>query len=311
MNIKQINNKLRELGFAQYHSKILLYLLSENTYVDAQEIEEGSGVPLQRIYSILKDLEEENLIKKISGTVNQYAALPKEEFIENLINKNKKELQKQKKEYEQNALDLKNVLNLIPSQLNQEFNISYFNDDKNYWPVYIKAAKKLKKKDKYRIINSRRLANSILDFELKNNPDLKEMIEIDKKIITKGIKIHHITSPKALVKHLISELKNEGLVKSSINQLIKSYNNPKTKKNKLITIAPQFQNLILVILGNNVFIEFYNEKTNHIASAIHINSKNIAQDLANWFDSMTKNNTSTHEEFESELKKWYRKLRKK
>jgi len=307
MDIENFKIQLRKLGLTDYESSILLYLITQEDYVNAKEISKSSKVPMGRIYSILIELEEVALIKKISGKVSLYKIEDKKTFIKSLTKKNISEIKKQENEI-QNATDVLKVL--FPKLKNDEnkgnsFEINYFNEDEKYWKVYIKAVNSLKKGDKYRIINSLRLGDSFLNSELKNNTGLRRMINNDNKKRKLGIDYYLITNPRSIVENIIKELKDEKLIEESIITMLKIYKYY-SKDNSYITTSNSFNSLIIVILKDDVFLEFYSDRTNKLTSAIHINNNQTCNDLGNWFDGFIKNDLLSPKEcyknFEKEVK---------
>ena len=288
MDIEQLKGKLKNLGFCDYETSILVFLQGQKDYVSVKEIMAGSKVPMGRIYSILIELNNEGFVKRMPGKSVKYKIENKNRFIKKIINKNTDELKEKQKQIMSDANFLKKTLSKLAFSSANEIEVNYFTDDDSYWKTYLNATHKLKKGDTYRIINSRRLSDSLLNSELKDNPKLKKMINSDNKLIKKGVKFSLVTNPKSIVENTINELENKADIKVALNQLLKVFKHNKITNNLFITLESNLQSLIFVILKEDVFIEFYNKKTNSIASAIHIRSSKVVQDMSVWFDSFNK-----------------------
>jgi len=296
----ELKNLLKELGYDDYHANVLLALAKESP-LDAKELTVASGVPIGRIYSVLLDLEDDCLVRRMAGPVDKFSAQPNDVLIRRMVRKNEEEIIERKKRIRGIAKSLRSGLNVIP-MLTSGFEIHHYTKDRDYWPVYNKAVSILRKGDIYRIINSRRISDSLLDIELDGNPDLKKMVIQDNKMVAKGGKIHIVTNPESVVTNIQKELKKPELIKESVNKMLTRFSNKLLRKHTKITLAPQFKDLIIAIIGDNVFMEFYDEKTNSIASALHIKGKKIARDMAHWFDSI--GNPVSYKVFEKEVKKY-------
>ncbi|MFC1750109.1 hypothetical protein ACFL2V_15015 [Pseudomonadota bacterium] len=133
------------------------------------------------------------------------------------------------------------------------------------------------------------------------------MVKRDRKMMEKGIIIHHITNPKALVENMMNELQDKDKVKIAIQRMLGVFIAEKKLQNHWITLVPEIRDLVLAIFKKDVFMEFYNEKTSKIAASIHIKSKNIANDLGIWFTSFDKNKKHDPEQdylnFKKEIEK--------
>jgi hypothetical protein len=171
------------------------------------------------------------------------------------------------------------------SSKSPEVTVRHFLSDSDYWEAYNSEISKLKKGDVFRIINSTRWALSLLPSETENRPGIKSMILADLEKQRAGVKIHHMADPDALVGTIVSDLKTKQKIIEALSQLLYYDNLPELKQNHLITIAPQFRNLMIFIAKDSTFFEFYSpDDHTKIISAVQIRSRDITKDFANWFD---------------------------
>ena len=79
-------------------------------------------------------------------------------------------------------------------------------------------------------------------------------------------------------------------------------------------MASEFQDLVIVIINDDVFYEFYEHNSNSISSALHIKSRKIAQDMSRWFDGFDKYNPHNPKvdfiRFKKEILRNYDKIKK-
>ncbi len=283
MDIKDIRNELVRLGYSDYYAKVILCLISSEKFLDAKEIERRTGVPLARLYSILISLEKERLVKSVSGNVKRYAASNKEDILNSISEKKKKELQKTREDIAGSLSFITKCFNDIHTEVT-ETEIRVFNDNEGYWKEYNSTVSKLKKGDVYRIINSKRAADSFLPEELENNPGIKEMIISDEKKLKEGVIIHLACNPESLVKNTFEELKgSEAKMEHSMKRLLDSYKRM-SRYCHYISFTRWFKNIVIVIMQDSVFMEFYYDTTNVINTAIKIRSRQLSSDLSSWFD---------------------------
>jgi len=302
-----LRKTLEQLGYPVYYSNVLLFLLRQKTYVNAKEIAVGSDVPLSRVYSILIELEKQSLVKSIPGKTTKYAIVDKKTFLQQVSKKKEHEL-KEKEEEVKSALNLLNAQIQIAEKM-PEVSVRHFVSDKEYWEVYNAEVSNLGLDDTYRIINNMRWAHSFLPEELEGNPGLKEMAIQDEKKMEKGMIIHHMVNPKALVETTISDLKTKKKIIQSLALML--YYDEKRKKHHYITIAPEFRNILIVILKDSTFFEFYGEQHNRILSAIQIKNHKIAEDFAKWFDGYypsKHDGVKDYAEFKKEILKYAKEL---
>jgi hypothetical protein len=304
--LNDVKNALKTLGYDDYHSRIIMALMRSNSYLTAKEIEDQSGVPLARLYSILLDLKKEKLVSLMPGHIRKYKVAT--DICKRLTERRNKDIEKQKTEVSDASKYLATVMKNIPKS--QGVEIELFTDSEEYWNNYNRCASKFKSGDIYRIINTTRLADSILPEEYEDIPGLKKMIFDDQKMQADGVIVHTITNPEALVKNMLKEHDAEFL-KRSMKVLLESFREPAIMKNHWITIAPEFNNILIVIMKNVVFFEFYGQKSSVISSALKITGKTVASDLAVWFDGFAKKKhdpKKDYDVFEKEILKACKKL---
>jgi len=85
--------ELFKLGLKEYQARCLACLI-KNGKLTAQEISEKAKVPYSKIYSILKGLEDMNLLVSTNGRPKRYIAKPEEEVIEFFVEKKRKEYER-------------------------------------------------------------------------------------------------------------------------------------------------------------------------------------------------------------------------
>jgi ribosomal protein L29 len=160
-----------------------------------------------------------------------------------------------------------------------------------------------------------RWAHGFLPEEVVNKPDIKSMIVEDIRKIKEGkFLLHHIVNAEALVNVTIEDLKTKDQIKRSIAQILYYYNRPDLKKYHFITLASELKNILIVILKDSTFLEFYSP-TEHtkIHSAVQIKSRAIARDFAKWFDAYSKEKHEPEKDyqlFKKEILKYARELAK-
>jgi len=290
----------RNLGFSEYETKVLVYLSSVSKAADAKQISSEANVPLTKLYSILLGLERRNLIAKLPGVVNLYKPLVAEQMIKNIGDQKKQELEQKEKQIEERLEFLKSRLK--GATIKGEVSVRHFVSDSEYWKVYNEEVNKLRKGDVYRIINSMRLCTSFIPEELKDRPGIKSMILNDLKKQRDGVVIHHMINVEALLEQIKNDLKAEWKIKQSIVQVL--HLDRVQKKHHYITLAPELKNLLIVILKDSTFLEFYGEDHTKILTAIQIVSRDIAKDFAKWFDSVSPgkhDGDADYEKFKSEV----------
>jgi hypothetical protein len=134
---------------------------------------------------------------------------------------------------------------------------------------------------------------------VENRPGIKSMIENDLKRQRAGLKIHHIVDPEALVQTIVDDLKSKQKIIESISQMLYHEHLPEIRKNHLITIAPEFKNVMIFIMKDSTFFEFY-APGNHteILSAVQIKSKEITKDFSRWFDTYSREKRNPEQDYE-------------
>jgi sugar-specific transcriptional regulator TrmB len=286
-----------ELGYPVYQSNILLFLIRNEKHANAKEISAGSEVPLSRVYSILIELERQGLVRSIPGKTTTYTVVDKKDFLQQVGNKKSLDIEKQKSRAE-SALQLLNQQIEIAAK-SPEVTVRHFVSDTDYWAVYNSEAEKMKPGETFRIINSVRWALSLLPSEVENRPGIKSMIENDLKRQRAGLKIHHIVDPEALVQTIVDDLKSKQKIIESISQMLYYEHLPEIRKNHLITIAPEFKNVMIFIMKDSTFFEFY-APGNHteILSAVQIKSKEITKDFSRWFDTYSREKRNPEQDYE-------------
>ena len=309
MNSKEI---LRNLGFSEYETKVLLYLDSIGQPVDAKEIAKESCVPLTKLYSILIKLKRQNFIIKLPGKINLYRNIDRKQLIKNLKEQKDERIKQEKEKFTELSKLLESSLKGFPTK---EVSVRYFTSDKDYWKIYNEEVAKLGKKDTYKIINNMRWVQGFLPEEIKDRPNIKSMITADVKLLKQGkFKLHHMVNIQALIQNTINDLKTKEKIKRSIAQLLYYYGRPDLIKHHYITIAPELKNILIVILKESIFFEFYSPiEHTKILSAVQIKSKEITKDFAKWFDAYSKEKHSSKKDFEKfkkEILKYAKELAK-
>lgn len=282
----EVREVLRKLGFSEYEAKVLGYLNSVEEPKDAKEISKSSGVPLTKLYSVLKDLQDRELVEELPGKVNQYRLEDRQNVPGKILDQKKRELEKEQERFEK----LTEVLESSLDQSDQETaSIRYFNSNERYWDVYNQEVSRLQVGGTYRIINNMRWSLSFLPEELENRPRLRSMVLKDlESMRNKRFVLHHMTNVKSMLKNIRSGLETDEERKQSIAQLLKFYSRDDLKSQHRITLAPDFKNILIVILKDSAFLEFYPAGDHtEISSAIQVKGQKIAKDFSNWFDAYT------------------------
>lgn len=286
---------LRELGLTDYETRVLLFLSSAGEEKTAKEIAKSADVPLTKLYSILLDLGKRGLVEKLPGEVNHYRSKGKQEIIHELREEKEKEIEQKREKLDQ-LLD--NLNSNLEEKEEKRVPINYFSSDKKYWRAYNKEVSKLERGEVYQIINNSRWAVSFLPEEIRNNPGLESMIKGDiKKRLGQKFILHHMVNPEKLVQSTSEDLKEKEKIKRSLGQILFYYDQPKLKETHYITLAPEFRNILIAIIKNSTFIEFYSEKSTELRSAIQIKSKEVSQDFARWFDAYSEEKHDPEEDY--------------
>jgi hypothetical protein len=305
----ELKKVLEELGFAKYHSRILLYLISIGKYVDARQIEAGSGVPLSRIYSIVLELKKSNLILTLPGKTNLYAAQPKTRLISAIKVLKEKQMAAQKQKLASAYDVLNRKLAKVKTKGPSDVIITHYHRNEDYWLDYLKTETKLRRGDTHRIINNIRLCPSFIKEELNNMPKCQASVMRGEGFQEDSAKVQYILNPKSLVKNTISDLREHSKVKLALKQAL--YALKKESEVADIFINEDTNRMLFVIDPDCVWMEFYGDRYDQIISALRIQSVDVARDFAKWFDSLAKSCTKkTYIEFEKDIKMWAWKLAK-
>ncbi len=89
--------ELSKLGLQEYQARCLACLI-ENGDMTAQEVSEKSKVPYSKVYSILKELENMNLLISTKERPKRYISKTKEEIIDFFIERKRKEFERIRKQ---------------------------------------------------------------------------------------------------------------------------------------------------------------------------------------------------------------------
>jgi DNA-binding MarR family transcriptional regulator len=276
MDIQKI---IHELGFSEYETRILLFLLSHNQ-VNAKEIAQGSSVPITRIYSILIRLEKDGLISRLPGKIQLFSTVDKKLFLKMLEEKQQKQIFEQKQKLTVMINELGAKLPEIQKGITPSIMVRYFTDSEAYWKVYNEEQAKLKENEMHHIINTIRPTFSFLLEELESVPAYKSMVK--KELVKKVYTTHYILNPEAFVERIVNDLKNKEKASKALAQMLNYMSIH--KKKFLIDISTALKNILVDIQKESVFLEFYGQDSVHIISAIQIKDSKIANDFRKWFD---------------------------
>ena len=117
-------------------------------YAPSNMLNRGSTFELIHRHLILKELEEERLIRRIPGSVDRFTVVSKDRFLRRIKKLNETEIKKKEKEMDAALTGLKDNIHKIP-KLVKEYNFRYYSSDEEYWKIYNAAVRKLKKGDMY------------------------------------------------------------------------------------------------------------------------------------------------------------------
>jgi sugar-specific transcriptional regulator TrmB len=108
----------RDLGFGEYESKLLSSFVKLKT-AEVKELSLDSGVPRNKLYSIVKKLEDDGVIGLVSVEPKKYKLINLDGFVEEKIREKEEKLKKLKKRFEnidKIEVDEKFVFSLIKGQ---------------------------------------------------------------------------------------------------------------------------------------------------------------------------------------------------
>ena len=100
MTLKQIAEKMTELGFTKYEALAYISLVQENP-ATRYEISKRSGVPRSAIYNIIQRLENKGLVNALATKPESYVPLPPDHMIAYLENQYHQRLEEFKKSLSQ------------------------------------------------------------------------------------------------------------------------------------------------------------------------------------------------------------------
>ncbi len=100
MTLKQIAEKMTELGFTKYEALAYISLVQENP-ATRYEISKRSGVPRSAIYNIIQRLENKGLVNALATKPESYVPLPPDHMITYLENQYHQRLEEFKKSLSQ------------------------------------------------------------------------------------------------------------------------------------------------------------------------------------------------------------------
>ncbi len=101
---------LRDVGLSEYEASVYRTLL-ETGATTAKELSEESGVPMGRIYDVLGDIEEKELVRsQTAGRPKKYAAVEPETALDRLLAAREQDLEAQLTQYEETVEELKRSL---------------------------------------------------------------------------------------------------------------------------------------------------------------------------------------------------------
>ncbi|MAF89584.1 MAG: hypothetical protein CL963_03710 [Euryarchaeota archaeon] len=99
---------LKRLGLTEYQSKAMVVLLNKRK-TTAKDISELSGIPLTKVYQVLKALEERKLLSSEGEKPRMYRTLPAYRIMNRLLSEKKRHLNKLLKERERRLKSIRNI----------------------------------------------------------------------------------------------------------------------------------------------------------------------------------------------------------
>jgi len=107
---------LSELGFKEYQSKALTCLLQKDS-LTAEEISSKTSIPYSRIYSVLNNLEDKELVFSNHERPKKYVVENEDKILKYIVEKKRRELrrmeQKVMKAREKLSINNLNEMNLL------------------------------------------------------------------------------------------------------------------------------------------------------------------------------------------------------
>lgn len=101
---------LRDVGLSEYEASVYRTLLKTGA-TTAKELSEESGVPMGRIYDVLGDAEEKDIVRsQTAGRPKKYVAVEPETALDRLLADRERELEAQLAQYEETVEELKRSL---------------------------------------------------------------------------------------------------------------------------------------------------------------------------------------------------------
>ncbi|HIJ99212.1 TPA: hypothetical protein H1011_00075 [archaeon] len=88
---------LKRLGLTEYQSKAMVVLLNKRK-TTAKDISDLSGIPLTKVYQVLKDLEEKKLLYSEEDKPRMYRTLPAYKIMNRLLAEKRRHLDRLLKE---------------------------------------------------------------------------------------------------------------------------------------------------------------------------------------------------------------------
>lgn len=82
---------LKRLGLTEYQSKAMVVLLNKRK-TTAKDISDLSGIPLTKVYQVLKDLEEKKLLYSEEDKPRMYRTLPAYKIMNRLLAEKRRHL---------------------------------------------------------------------------------------------------------------------------------------------------------------------------------------------------------------------------
>ncbi len=95
MNLEQITEKIKKIGFTAYEAKAYIALLQHNP-VTRYELSKNSGVPRSAIYDIIRKLESYGAVNAMYSNPERYVPLPPKQLFEMLERQFKERLNEAK-----------------------------------------------------------------------------------------------------------------------------------------------------------------------------------------------------------------------
>jgi hypothetical protein len=275
---------LKQLGFGEYAAAVFVSLNRHGREADARRISEHSGVPITRVYSVLEQLAAAGLVKRLPGKVRFFKSVSPNDAVKLLRKTQMAQLDAQTKKIEQNCKSLQDMLAAVRRGGGQDVIINYYTKTEDYTEAFDEAEQVLLERGGiFRAIITVRPFFGFLKEEIRTNPLLSDYITLLPSRIEHKIPARWIFNLDALVPFVLSEFKGKkSKTMAALARMLLYYESH--RKNLDYRSMPVSQNLVFLIMYDRIFMEFHDNTSVPVISALEIKNDQIVHDFSNWFD---------------------------